>query len=284
MRRFVLVLAVLVLLSLVVIPAPAHSGGTDSKGGHYDWSTGEYHYHHGYSAHQHYDMDGDGVIDCPYLFDDKTGHSSGTGAVSGVSVKTCSDGYTDGYKEGKQDGYDSGKRDGYDAGYDAGYEAGAKEAGEKAVEAYKEKLKKQITEWVGLVLFFAGFVGLPVFVILYGFILSVKKDRRDSSASKKAGSPTPEPAARTSAQSAGSAKPKAPKENVPRSGPYNFVPVSSSCFSHIGYKDGVLSLKFQTGSIYRYYGVPASVYKEMLNAPSKGKYFSDNIKDIFPYR
>lgn len=49
----------------------AHSGGTDANGGHYDSSTGEYHYHHGYPAHQH----PDGM--CPYSYDDKTDHSSG---------------------------------------------------------------------------------------------------------------------------------------------------------------------------------------------------------------
>lgn len=38
----------------------AHSGRTDSSGGHYDTSTGEYHYHHGYPEHQH-----PGGI-CPY--------------------------------------------------------------------------------------------------------------------------------------------------------------------------------------------------------------------------
>ena len=58
----------------------AHGGNTDSNGGHYDRSSGEYHYHHGYSAHSHYDMNGDGVIDCPYDFDDKTNHNnSGSG-------------------------------------------------------------------------------------------------------------------------------------------------------------------------------------------------------------
>ncbi len=46
----------------------AHSGKTDSSGGHYDSSAGEYHYHHGYSAHQHPNGD------CPYDFDDKTNH------------------------------------------------------------------------------------------------------------------------------------------------------------------------------------------------------------------
>lgn len=58
--------------------ATAHPGDTDSNGGHYDRSTGEYHYHHGYPAHDHYDMDGDGDIDCPYDFDDQTGRNSGT--------------------------------------------------------------------------------------------------------------------------------------------------------------------------------------------------------------
>lgn len=46
----------------------AHSGRTDSNGGHLDHSTGEYHYHHGYPEHDHYDIDSDGFIDCPYLF------------------------------------------------------------------------------------------------------------------------------------------------------------------------------------------------------------------------
>lgn len=75
MKRFLaFVLAFLLLLSPTVL---AHSGRTDANGGHYDRSTGEYHYHHGYPAHQHYDMDGDGVVDCPYNFDDQTGRNSG---------------------------------------------------------------------------------------------------------------------------------------------------------------------------------------------------------------
>ena len=47
------------LLTLSFIVA-AHSGNTDSQGGHYNRSTNEYHYHHGYPAHQHDDGD------CPY--------------------------------------------------------------------------------------------------------------------------------------------------------------------------------------------------------------------------
>lgn len=54
------ILAVFLMFLLCVPYADAHPGRTDSNGGHYDRSTGEYHYHHGYSAHQH----PDGV--CPY--------------------------------------------------------------------------------------------------------------------------------------------------------------------------------------------------------------------------
>lgn len=54
---------------VLACPAFAHSGRTDSKGGHYDRSTGEYHYHHGYKAHQHEN----GV--CPYDYTDATDHS-----------------------------------------------------------------------------------------------------------------------------------------------------------------------------------------------------------------
>lgn len=71
----------LLLLILLCIPAAAHSGGTDENGGHIDHSTGEYHYHHGYPAHQH-----DGGV-CPYNFVDKSGSTSGSSG-SGKSSAT----------------------------------------------------------------------------------------------------------------------------------------------------------------------------------------------------
>lgn len=75
-------LTLLLCLFFLCPSALAHGGKTDANGGHYDRSTGEYHYHHGYPAHQHYDMDGDGIIDCPYDFDDQTNHSSHGGSSS----------------------------------------------------------------------------------------------------------------------------------------------------------------------------------------------------------
>ena len=68
MKRLFALVCALLLLS---VPGFAHPGRTDGSGGHYDRSTGEYHFHHGYSAHQH----PDGV--CPYDFKDKTDHSAG---------------------------------------------------------------------------------------------------------------------------------------------------------------------------------------------------------------
>lgn len=63
-------LAALFALLLCCTVALAHPGDTDAAGGHYDRSTGEYHYHHGYKAHQHYNGQ------CPYDFDDRTGLDS----------------------------------------------------------------------------------------------------------------------------------------------------------------------------------------------------------------
>jgi len=60
---------------LFSIAVSAHPGRTDSNGGH-STDSGGYHYHHGYPAHEHTDMDGDGKKDCPYDFHDITDHSN----------------------------------------------------------------------------------------------------------------------------------------------------------------------------------------------------------------
>lgn len=73
MKRWI---AFVVLLLLIPLAVMAHSGRTDKNGGHTDHSTGEYHYHHGYPAHQHIN----GV--CPYNFDDQTNHKSGSSTKS----------------------------------------------------------------------------------------------------------------------------------------------------------------------------------------------------------
>ena len=65
MKRLLIASLCLLMLLALVPPAFAHPGDTDENGGHYDRSTGKYHFHHGYHAHQHYDIDGDGIDECP---------------------------------------------------------------------------------------------------------------------------------------------------------------------------------------------------------------------------
>lgn len=65
-----LITLMLMCVFLVCVPISAHPGRTDGAGGHYDRSSGEYHYHHGYSAHQHPNGE------CPYDYEDKTSSSS----------------------------------------------------------------------------------------------------------------------------------------------------------------------------------------------------------------
>lgn len=59
------------VLFLLLPPSSAHPGKTDANGGHYNRSTGEYHYHHGFPEHQHEN----GI--CPYDYEDKTEDSHG---------------------------------------------------------------------------------------------------------------------------------------------------------------------------------------------------------------
>lgn len=60
MKKIFLLISFILVAALVTIISYAHPGGIDSNGGHYKGNTGEYHYHHGYSAHQHPNGE------CPY--------------------------------------------------------------------------------------------------------------------------------------------------------------------------------------------------------------------------
>ena len=87
MKKLFIIAACLLLLPITVY---AHPGRTDGKGGHYNRSTGVYHYHHGYPEHDHYDMDGDGDLDCPHDFNDATGSRSGSSSRSGTASNNYS--------------------------------------------------------------------------------------------------------------------------------------------------------------------------------------------------
>ncbi len=69
MKRRIFLVFIVALLFLLTVTVLAHSGRTDSNGGHWNRSTGEYHYHHGEPPHDHYDIDGDGDADCPIRYE-----------------------------------------------------------------------------------------------------------------------------------------------------------------------------------------------------------------------
>lgn len=60
--------------------------------------------------------------------------------------------------------------------------------------------------------------------------------------------------------------------------------VISSNISSVGYDENSRTLKveFNRGSVYKYTGVPSVEYENLLNAPSKGRYFNQQIKNRYP--
>jgi hypothetical protein len=61
------------------------------------------------------------------------------------------------------------------------------------------------------------------------------------------------------------------------------VPVESSCIDSVGYDTEVLEVRFDNGGIYRYFEVPAQLYRQLLAAESKGRFFNHHIRDDYGY-
>jgi len=62
--------------------------------------------------------------------------------------------------------------------------------------------------------------------------------------------------------------------------------VVSSNIRSIGYdpKSMVLEVEFHNGSIYHYFGVPESLFTQLMNASSHGTFLAQNIKNRFSYK
>jgi len=62
------------------------------------------------------------------------------------------------------------------------------------------------------------------------------------------------------------------------------LPVDSSWIASVTYaSDATLIVRFQNGTVYRYFTVPRSIFEGFLTAPSKGAYFTHRIRNAFPY-
>lgn len=62
------------------------------------------------------------------------------------------------------------------------------------------------------------------------------------------------------------------------------IKVESSNLYSIGYENNTLYILFNSGGLYKYMNVDFVVYKELLNATSKGKFFHQYIKNNYNYQ
>lgn len=63
------------------------------------------------------------------------------------------------------------------------------------------------------------------------------------------------------------------------------IPVTSSNVSAIGYDADTqtLGIKFSSGTVYHYAGVPKDVYDDFVNAESIGRFFAMNIRSHYEH-
>lgn len=62
--------------------------------------------------------------------------------------------------------------------------------------------------------------------------------------------------------------------------------VESTTLATVAYDEAreLLQLEFCSQAVYVYFGVPPTVHQALLAAPSKGRYFNQNIRGRFSYR
>jgi KTSC domain len=65
----------------------------------------------------------------------------------------------------------------------------------------------------------------------------------------------------------------------------NRIALESRTVATAGYDDpsATMELEFVEGRVYRYFVVPRSVFDGLLSADSVGRFFQENIRDVYPY-
>ncbi len=63
------------------------------------------------------------------------------------------------------------------------------------------------------------------------------------------------------------------------------VGVASSDLVSVGHDaaSGTLEVEFKDGSVYQYFGVPSTIFDQLLGASSKGSFFARQIKKRFQF-
>ena len=159
MKRFIFIGVVVSILLVSCLAVLAHSGRTDANGGHWDTSTGTYHYHTGESA----------------------GESTGSSYLSWkIANNELSNKYKEGYDKGYEVGYaegnDDGFQGGYDKGYDEGYNKGYNDGYEKGYEVgYDEGCEKRNGASTVVLIILAFTFGLPLLFWIFWAVVEFFK-------------------------------------------------------------------------------------------------------------
>jgi hypothetical protein len=62
------------------------------------------------------------------------------------------------------------------------------------------------------------------------------------------------------------------------------TPVASSNISAVGYTNGDLYVAFKNDTVYRYFGVSATIYTSLMSAPSHGRFLNTYVRDLYRYQ
>ena len=65
----------------------------------------------------------------------------------------------------------------------------------------------------------------------------------------------------------------------------DWLPLESKLLAAVAYaaEDHVLYLRFRSGDVYRYFDFPPELYRDLLDAESKGRFFLSQIRNQFRY-
>lgn len=63
-------------------------------------------------------------------------------------------------------------------------------------------------------------------------------------------------------------------------------PLKSTVLRTVGYdpETAVLELEFTSGDVYRYFAVPPSVHRALVESDSPGAYFNQHVNEKYPTR
>jgi hypothetical protein len=77
----------------------------------------------------------------------------------------------------------------------------------------------------------------------------------------------------------------AAKATLPATPAIPRTPVTSTSLASVGYgaASRTLEIEFRSGALYRYHAVPAEVHRALMSAESKGRYFSQHIRDRYRF-